>query len=198
MSEASQDRPLACPQCGARLAAGSEVCWLCGAAVAAAESQPPTTQAAALPAPPAPVVRHAGASFSLGTLFVVMTLVAICCGLFIAAPGLGITVCIVLAPVLVRTAMVVNRREAAGRPVSMAEKAGLIFSSLLVAHVILAVVIVAAVGSFCAVCLSAGTEAAIPFAIMAAAIPTILVLMLMVRWVRARYRRAIEGGPDAR
>ena len=61
-----------------------------------------------------------------------------------------------------------------------------------------AVVIVAAVGTFCAVCLSAGTESAIPFAIVAAAVPAILTVFVMARWVRARYRRAIDGGADVK
>jgi hypothetical protein len=87
--------------------------------------------------------------------------------------------------------MVVRRREEAGRPASTGEKVALVFISLVVAHVITAVVMVAAVGSFCFVCLSAGSETAIPIAILVAAIVTIPVFVLLTRWIRYRYRRDI-------
>jgi len=182
-----------CPRCGAAIDAARATCWLCGAelgpAVAAPRAGAERTAAVAKLPPEF--------SYSLSTLLLITTLVAVAFGLLSVAPGLGIIVCILLVPVLVRTAMVVRRREAAGRPVSVGQKFGMILGSLVVAHVILAVVIVSAVGTFCAVCLGiAGTrgpdDAVIWFAILAAAFATILLLVLMFRWVRARYRRDIQ------
>jgi hypothetical protein len=52
--------------------------------------------------------------------FLLMTLASVCFGLLAVAPGLGIPVCVLLVPVLIRTTMVVRRREAAGAAVSRA------------------------------------------------------------------------------
>lgn len=183
-----------CLACGARLNEATSNCWLCG-----------TSIRDALPLGGKPVLIHSvagakktGFSYSLSTLMLMATLAAICFGLLSTAPGLGIPICILLAPVLLRTAIVVRRREATGRAVSAGQKLGLILGSLVVAHVIAAVVTVAAIGTFCAVCLGIAAsapgsdEAAISFALLAAAVVTILLLVLMFRWVRARYRRDIQ------
>lgn len=204
MSDASSPPYPTCAECGALLQRDVERCWLCDAPVhPPAPANAPAPSGSTSPfdvaspfdaaSPRAHAAPHREGSFSLATLMIVTTLVAVCCGLFLVAPGLAVTVCILIAPVLVRTAMVVRRREAAGRSVSLAERAALVVGSLVVAHVILAVVLVAAVGSFCAVCLSAGTEKAIPVAILVAAVPTVAVIALMVRWIRSRFRRAVEN-----
>jgi hypothetical protein len=178
---------LVCPHCQAELERGAPQCWLCEATLGEpAQKSQPTSRPS----------QSAGFSYSLSTMLLATTLVAICFGLLSIAPGLGIPICILLAPVLVRTVMVVRRREAAGRKVSTSEKAWLIFGSLVVANVILAVVTVAAVGTFCAVCLSAGNERAIPVAILIAAGVTIPLLVVLFKWVRTRYRRDIAKGSD--
>jgi len=187
-----------CPHCGAKVLRQARRCWLCGSDVEGAlpAAPPPVAKQGKIPAVARPT--KAGFSYSLSTLMLITTLVAVCFGLFSVAPGLGVWICIFLAPVLVRTAMVVRRRKAAGRPVSVGQKFGMILGSLVVAHVILAVVTVSAIGTFCAVCLGIAEstpgpdEAAIPFAILAAALAAILLLVLMFRWVRARYRRDIQ------
>jgi hypothetical protein len=183
-----------CASCGAVWKAGNTNCWLCGAAMPSAASGgttgrlSPAFQPRAIPA--------GKVSFSISTLLLATTLAAIVAALVAEVPGLGIPVCILLAPVLVRTVMVVRRREAAGKRVSTAEKVALLLTSFAVANVILAVVGVAAVGSFCAVCL--GSAATLrgnsPFivAAMAALTVTVGMLALMFKWVRARYRRDIR------
>jgi hypothetical protein len=181
-----------CPVCGAGVTSEQTTCWLCGAALGAAAPL-------AVDAPPPPAAlfeehRPGSISYSLGTMMLITTMVAVCCGLVVVAPGLGIGVCIVLVPVLVRTSMVVKQREAAGRPVSMGEKIGLAVVSFIVTNVILVVVLVAAVGTFCAVCLGAGSEAAIPFALLIGGGAGIAVIVLLSKWVRSRYRRDIAGG----
>lgn len=180
--------------CCAGLVSYQTTCWLCGTPVvppaSSLETSAPSVERsqAAAPRP------DAGVSYSLSTLMLITTLVAVCCGLFVAAPGLGVGVCILLVPVLVRTAMVVSRREEAGLPVSAGEKIGLVIGSFVVTTVVLTVVAVAAVGTFCAVCLTARTEAAIPFALLIGGGAGIAILVLMIRWVRHRYRRDVAGG----
>jgi hypothetical protein len=191
MSTPSAETRLHCPQCGAQLPRAGVPCWLCGAEQAKPVADSHSFQSAA---PIAAARSHEGLSYSLSTLMLIMTLAAVACALVVALPGLGIPICILLVPVLIRTAMVVRRREESGRPVSAGEKIALVLISLVVANVIAAVVAVAAIGSFCFVCLSAGTEAAIPVAILGAAIVTIPVLVLLTRWIRSRYRRDIGLG----
>ncbi|HEX6963828.1 MAG TPA: hypothetical protein VF175_18315 [Lacipirellula sp.] len=173
-------------------------CWLCGAKLPPLED--PTAAAPPREAPdalaPPPMETHPrGASFSIATLLLATTVVAICAALVAEAPGIGITMCILLAPVLVRTAMVVRRREAAGKRVSAGEKIGLILTSFVVINVIVAVVGFAAIGTFCAVCLGtvgALDEASMVVAGISALVITVALLVVMVRWVRSRYRRDIS------
>lgn len=188
MNDASAIGDLVCPQCHAKCDPGARQCWLCGAALDQASHNPES----AVPRRAQP----AGFSYSVSTMLLATTIAAICFGLLTIAPGLAIPICILLAPVLVRTVMVVRRREAAGRKVSTSEKAWLIVGSLIVANVILAIVTVAAVGTFCAVCLSAGDERAIPIAILIAAGVTIPLLVVLFKWVRTRYHRDIAKGSD--
>ena len=216
-----------CLSCGANVAPGLQSCWLCGAKIAASaplpilEEAPAERQtsspplASSLPAPsspfddpspssPAPASHaHPDASFSLASLLLAMTIVAVMCGLIAVQPGLGIPICIVLAPVLVRTTMVVRRRKEAGRSVSPAEKVALIGGSFLVSCVILTIVAVASVGTFCGVCL--GMAAAsntshnnegmlwVFFVVagLAATVATLSALYHIQRWVRVRYRRDV-------
>jgi hypothetical protein len=132
-------------------------------------------------------------------LLLVMTVAAIMCGLVAAAPGLGIVACILMAPVLVRTGMVVRRRQEAGQPVSAGEKAALIFGSFIVTSVICVVLAAASVGTFCAVCLglaAAGGGAStmdglIVFSGLVAFVVTGLLGVLMFKWVRRRYLRDV-------
>lgn len=192
----------ACPHCGAELKSPWTECWLCGAPIRDDDVRP---EAAAIsPSRPRSTPRER-VSFSLSTLMLVMTLATLACGLIVVAPGLGIVACILIAPVTVRTAMVVNRREAAGGRVSPGEKAMLFFSSFLVTSVIVAVVGVASVGTFCGVCIGGyallgDTQAfrgeSWPLIIAIFGIPiltalavTIPIIRLLARWVRARYRR---------
>jgi hypothetical protein len=179
-----------CPHCGAMRKVGSTRCWLCGADL------PPIEPGAASAAPASGSSPAGRISFSISTLLLATTLVAVTAALITEVPGLGIPVCILLAPVLVRTVMVVRRREAAGKRVSMGEKVALIVTSFMVINVILAVVGVAAIGSFCAVCI--GTAGALNdnSALVVAGVSALTVaaglLALMFNWVRARYRRDIS------
>jgi MFS-type transporter involved in bile tolerance (Atg22 family) len=135
-------------------------------------------------------------SFSLNSLMMLVTLAAVCFGLLAAAPGLGVFVCVILLPVMIRTALVVRRREAAGLDVSPGTKVGLFFGSFAAASVIAVVVAGAAFGSFCLSCLGAfavtngrSESLALTIAFVVAGAVTLLISIPMAKWVKRRYRR---------
>ena len=60
--------------------------------------------------------------FSLESLMLVVTLVAVCLGMIMALPGLGVLISIVAAPALVRTLIAGYQEKAAGGHLTLAEK----------------------------------------------------------------------------
>src|SRR5690242_3571833 len=97
-----------CHACQARLHSGAEKCWLCGAAVAADAGD---TIANVSPVAPPTAASRPATSFSLATLMLFVTLVAIVCGVFSLAPGLGAIMGLVLLPVMTHTVISVRRVE---------------------------------------------------------------------------------------
>lgn len=170
-----------CPECAAQLTKLDETCWLCGATVRPDQIKNDEIILATGVASPA--------SFTLEELMAAVTLIAVCLGLFTIYPGLAILLSIILSPVFLRTVLVVRRREALGLPVSPARKAWLFIGSFFTTVVILVLVTVASIGTFCAICLGAGTEKAIPIAAMVGGITTILAIITSVAWIRWRWRR---------
>lgn len=188
---AEQQAGQVCPQCGAQQPGETNACWLCGAEIAAAG----IASASSDPVQTAPE----RFSFSLSTLLLLMTLASVCFGLLAVAPGLGVPMCVLLVPVLVRTAKVVRRREAAGLPVSHAERVSLMLSSFGVATVLAVVVSASAFAGFCGVCLLAISPGQYGgpwillwgFGMCAVAAFAVWLVVLVVKWVRRRYRRDI-------
>jgi len=133
----STSRPtqqISCPDCGAELQEDSRYCWLCGLAVregvpAAAEPRSPFAGRARghIADGGKPVVildRRAGLQFSLATIMLSITLVAVLLGVFRMAPGLGIGLAILVTPAFLRTCIVTARRKARGESISLAGKLG--------------------------------------------------------------------------
>jgi uncharacterized membrane protein len=202
---------IVCSDCGAKNHSGRVSCWLCGKPLlplttggsAAADRVYQSTSAQSLP--PSTVVSTAineayhtavdeepqtsAAQFTMGSIFLVTTLAAILCAVFVLIPGLGILLAFVSAPPLIRTTLVVNRIKQSGSLVSPQNKILLFLSSVVTTIVISSVSLIVAVGSFCTVCLSAGTESAIPFALLISVIITGLVLWGFALWIRGRWRR---------
>ncbi|MCC6491730.1 MAG: hypothetical protein IT424_01775 [Pirellulales bacterium] len=185
--------PLTCPACGAEQAAGRTACWLCQAplfgAGGGAEERPAAPHAAA----------HAAYSFSISTMLIITTLVAVCSGLLASYPGLGVLVSILLVPVLVRTAKVVRRREAAGAQVPVGQKIALGATSFAATIVIATVVGFATFCCFCATCaaifgLGSNEPEFLGIALAASLLAAVSILLsvLLFRWSRRRYLRDIE------
>jgi len=186
-----------CRHCGAVNTGQRESCWLCGQTLAAGDGA-----AAESVKPPVrinPNRKFAG-SFTLGSLFLAITLIAICLGIIAMAPGLGIVLAIISLPAFVRTGLVVQRRAALGKSVTPAQKVWWFLGSLLTSTVVAVVVLVASVGTFCAVCLGLVAvttpkqdwTGAWIIAIVAAVVATSLAVWGMTKWMRYRWRRDVQ------
>jgi len=125
-----------------------------------------------------------------------MTLASVCLALVTAYPGLGVILCMLLVPALVRTIRVVQHRRAMGLPVSSVKKTGLFLASFGMAAVLLTVISTAAFASFCGFLLmafSGNDDALLPWAIgvCALAVAAIVLTVAVIRWIRRRYRRDV-------
>lgn len=115
-----------CPHCGARLQAGGpHRCWLCGADVLSAchPTAVPTTHYQ-------PTIAGRLGSFSLASLMLFVTLVAIVCGMISVVPGVGIALALILLPVLAHTIILAHRERELGHVLRPGEKIILFFGSL--------------------------------------------------------------------
>jgi len=124
-----------CPQCGAEVAVGRDRCWLCGANFGTpfkATSAPPANQP-----PPSPVLQpQFERTFSLSSLMLVVTWVAVCLGVASAVPGLGILLGIASAPALLRVTFMSAHRTVRGDILTTGEKVGFFIGSLALMFVI--------------------------------------------------------------
>jgi hypothetical protein len=103
-----------CRDCGAAVKPLDRQCWLCHRSlVVEAELVEPDY------APPKWINP---AQFSLETLMLVITLIAVCLGMIMAEPGVGVLVAIVAAPALVRTLIAGYQDRKAGTPMTLGEK----------------------------------------------------------------------------
>ena len=131
-----------CPACQARLENERE-CWLCHHRLTNAElANPVSPYAGSLdsvvdaesghspnPYAPPPPVSESGLAVSIEWILIGGLIVVL--GFLTAiAPGLGILLFIVIAPALIRTAVVVARKQRHGADVSVGEKSIMFFASM--------------------------------------------------------------------
>lgn len=185
---------LHCPQCGARQVRAGNACWLCSAKIFAKDS--PHTER------PCPTIAEPERfSFSLGTMMLLMTLASVTFGILAINRGVGVFVCVLLAPVLVRTMLVVQARETVGKEVRPAEKVGLFLVSFGVATVLAVVVSAVAFASFLGYVLISCSSSEIygrplqfywglGYCLVAAGV--IYLIVPIAKWIRRRYRRDID------
>ena len=115
----------ACPECGAPLAAGQARCWLC-------ERRHEKPHAANPYASPRSIDSESPLQFSLASLLLVVTLVAVSLGAFWVAPGLGVFLVVLGVPALIRTMVAGNRQKRVGGTYSIGQKIGVFLVSLLI------------------------------------------------------------------
>jgi len=136
-----------CPDCGADVAAEAPTCWLCFADLSATAAE----RIAASPAPP-PIPTAGAHTFSLDTLFLVMTLVAVCAGIVAAAPEALVFVVLIVVPAVVRTLGKTRQRVKSGEELTASAKIGAFFGSLMLAALTWAAAMVAFFGACWAAC----------------------------------------------
>lgn len=196
---------LACPNCGARNTPSALVCWLCqqGPKVPPVLSgstgrhrNSPLTRGPKVP----PVVSNSAGkgqtsslTFSIASVLLVTTLCAVFFSVLMMAPGLAILLAILSVPALVRTGLAAKRRAQLGKPISPIRKLLWFMSSLTVTTILVVVVLVASVGTFCAVCLTANSQDAIPVAFLAAGVVAIGVLVASFYGIQYRWQRDVHG-----
>ena len=115
----------ACPECGAPVAEGRARCWLCQRRHEEALATNPY-------AAPRPIAAETPLQFSLATLLLVVTLVAVTLGAFWVAPGLGVFLVVLGVPALIRTMVANNRQRRVGSSHTALEKIGIFLVSLLI------------------------------------------------------------------
>ena len=136
-----------CPECGAEVAGGQARCWLCERKLHGPEPINPY-------APPPSAAGNVPSQFSLASLLLIVTLVAVGVGLFRLAPGLGVLLAFFSLPALARTTIDVTKHKQRGAPLGVLGKVGSFVVSLVV---VLTVTVAALAASFtvCAVGLQA-------------------------------------------
>jgi hypothetical protein len=143
-----------CPDCGATVEATAHSCWLCGAAISARDV---SMEAEVLSLPPPP--EQLRMTFTISGMLTVTTLAALCLGVGLIWPGLGIALTIVIVPALVRTWVITSAAGARyGKP---EERFAALMGSLAVSFVTVITVCTAAAAAFAGSCVAAavGSEA---------------------------------------
>ncbi|HEY2412447.1 MAG TPA: hypothetical protein VGI40_09405 [Pirellulaceae bacterium] len=136
-----------CPDCGAPLEGTDSQCWLCRAQAHGATHD---INPYASPRPIAPLQTQN--QFSLATLFLIMTLVAVAMGALMIAPGLGTFFIVLAVPALIRTVIVGRRRQELGEKPTIGSK----ILDFIASAAIIWVISIAATIAFGVVCTTAG------------------------------------------
>src|SRR5437588_11756502 len=127
-------RPRICPDCFAPFKPERDRCWLCGWRIGDPIRQDQvekTFRSGRVDEAEHPLDSHLNWTFSLSTMFLWTTLVAVLAALTTMAPGLGIALIIVSFPAALRTIVVVRRRRATtGEPLTTSEKIFIFMNSL--------------------------------------------------------------------
>ena len=104
-----------CPECGAKIRADQNRCWLCFRTLPPIAESPQENPADAISLPSEPSKLGSGrgtqssgsiAQFSLATILLVITLIAVCIGVFRISPGLGVIVVAIATPALFATVII--------------------------------------------------------------------------------------------
>ena len=117
-----------CPECGSQVRAGEERCWLCHAQLPAGQRGRESFRAEDGPVAGSPARNDsrpsaaASQQFSLATILLVITLIAVCLGVLRISPGFGIAVLVFAVPALIRTVVVGAQVKSVGQRLSIGEK----------------------------------------------------------------------------
>ena len=193
--------PRTCPHCGAEFVGDKPVCWLCMQRLDGSGPVPdpklrlPLRPDVWRPPPPLPKERPEQFQFSLSTLMLAMTLIAVLFGLCAIAPGLGIPLFVLALPAWIRTARFVQLDEEKQGPMTPGEKILVFMASLCGMVAIGGVAAIVGIVAFMVVCTnmkgSGLFEGPLPTAEAIAIVATLCVLVLgfIMYWPRRKKSR---------
>jgi hypothetical protein len=135
-----------------------------------------------------------GMQFSLSSVLIGLTVVAILFGIMAQMPGIGMFIAFCCLPAFIRTSLLIRKRERMGRKTSTEHKALSFVGSIVFALITSAVVLIASVGTFCTICLTGGTKGGgglIFFSGTVAVVVTVVVAYFLFKWSRSRWWRDV-------
>jgi hypothetical protein len=129
MSSLPSNNRRICLECGIEVPANATECRMCHCTllpVTTVADQPPVLIAGLVEAPTKvlPSAGKAKFQFSLASIMLIITLVAVILGAWRMDPRLGIVLAILAIPALIFTCIIASRRRACGQPFSIAKKIG--------------------------------------------------------------------------
>lgn len=133
-----------CSRCDAPIRAGSQRCWLCGAAVDRNETKPAAASASVYPSSAA----ERRGQFSLASLMMLVTLVCVALGVSTIAMGIGIPLGLILLVVWLPTAIWALPRKARPKASTVLGTIGAVMLTIGVVAVVAAVAVLILVFSF--------------------------------------------------
>lgn len=195
------DSLFVCPRCRCQLRETATQCPKCGTALRIQDGKPvihwPESELPYKPEQASPFQPPQGKAVpgdTASTVLLIVILVSVFLSLFIAAPGLGITLSILALPALVRTMMVVEKNRQLGRPVSTLSSIGLMLGSIGVTFIVICVTVFAAALTFCLSCIgvfsaSTGGGPALFIPVVFTILVTAVLVLGFSSWIRERWRR---------
>lgn len=146
-SSLAPSRQWRCPYCDVLNQPARDECWLCESPRDESTVRSVGREPAANSKPAVPF------SFSVSSLLLLMTLVAIVAGIASVARGLAIVIAVMLAPIGVVLASQSREARGRGERISTAEKAAFIGSMLVAGSLGAVVAVLSAFGGFLALCI---------------------------------------------
>ena len=194
-----------CPFCHAVLLPGASRCWLCEAEVQRAAAHDAAAPLAASRAVP---VERLG-TYSLASLMMFVTLVAIILGISTISFGVGIPLGVMLLVAWWRTAAVSRRRATIGKSLTRSEQAHMYLSSFGLAIALLVMVAVGVGVALFSICFGfitvAGGMGGGPNDLVGQFVVCVVsflaalgLILLAVKWDRYRWRRDAGENEEAR
>src|SRR5262245_49519022 len=107
-------KTLRCPDCLAVNPVGAPKCFLCGRSLGDLYVLPLKLGTAANDFSTAERATRGMGTYSLSSLFLIVTLTAVCCGLIARMPGLAIPLVVLITPALINTFVKSRKKRASG------------------------------------------------------------------------------------
>jgi hypothetical protein len=182
MSSSSEPKPRYCLDCGAEVRPDAILCWCCRHSLLESEAEY-ALALKELHGSPFGTEPRTKFQFSLASIMIVMTLLAVLMSIYTMAPGLGIALMVLSVPALIRTVVLAMQRGSRGKPLTFGQKAG-VFAAWIGLGVV--IVIAAGVAFFvsCLVGLPGGAAVAITFGSIGAIVAAIALGVLFWRKIK--------------